>query len=125
MGVLPTLRLAVWGKIAWWCLWVCTVLWKIHKLPMNFIFLPCHFLFFHSIIQFGILETYPNFFTLNRAIFLFFPNFSIIRIRKIIINQPDLQIQFRFFLWVPSNFIYHHAKNQPKIPRFTIFSKGV
>ena len=63
---------------------------------MNFNFLPCHFFFFHAIIQFSILDTYPNFFSLNRAFFLFFPNFSIFGIRKIIINQPDLRIEFRF-----------------------------
>lgn len=125
MGVLPMLGLAVGGKLAWWCPLVATVLCKIHKLPMNFIFLPCHFLFFHAIIQFGILETYPNFFSLNRAIFLFFPNFPIFRIRKIIINQPDLQIEFRFFLWVHDIFLHPSAKNQPKIQCFTIFSKGV
>ena len=92
---------------------------------MNFIFLPCHFTFFHTIIHYGILETFTNIFSFIRHIFLFFPIFPIFNNRKIKINQPDLRIEFRFFLWIHYIFLYSYAKNQPKIQSFTIFSRGV
>lgn len=86
-----------------------------HKLPMDFIFCPCHFQFYDPIIHFGILETTPQSFKPFQSFFLFFSIFPFSDLRKIIKNHFHIGFEFRFFLSVPCIFLYLPAKNHLKI----------
>lgn len=96
-----------------------------HKLPMNFVFSPCHSLFFDSINQIGILETPHPSFAPFRPIFLFFPIFPIFTLRNIVKNNSDLGIHFRFFLLLRIIFLHTPAKNQLKTRSIEFFRGGV
>ena len=94
------------------------------KLPMNFIFSPCHLPFFDSIINFRILESSRLSFVQFRAFFLFFYIFPISRLWKIIKNNFDLEIFFCFFQKIRMIFLCIHAKFQLKILKIEFFRGG-
>ena len=65
-----------------------------HMLPMNFNFLPCHFVFYDSIFIFGILETPPKSLASFRLIFVFIPIFRIFNIKKLLKITSRARIHF-------------------------------
>ena len=57
---------------------------KIHKLPMKFIFLPCHSTYYDFIIILGIKETHPQSSISFRVFFSYFSlNFKSFNIKEI------------------------------------------